>query len=145
MSTLDLFRHDFVLSIKPEYAIPIVQGSKTVELRRRFPYGTVTGARLYVYATVPIQAVIGYATISIVEEHTVERIWDLYNSVAGIKRHDFDEYYRERSNGFVIRLTDPTPLRTPVPLAVLKAKLNFAPPQSFAYADDRFRQLVLGG
>jgi predicted transcriptional regulator len=59
MNNLDLFRHDFVLSIKPEYATKIVEGLKKVELRRRFPYGTVTGARLYIYATVPIQAVIG--------------------------------------------------------------------------------------
>jgi predicted transcriptional regulator len=33
------------LSIKPEYATKIVDGLKKVELRRRFPYGTVTGAR----------------------------------------------------------------------------------------------------
>ncbi|RJT30826.1 hypothetical protein D3227_29960 [Mesorhizobium waimense] len=144
MSTLDLFRHDFVLSIKPEYAVPIVMGTKTVELRRRFPYGTVTGARIYVYATVPIQAVIGYATISTVEQHPVERIWELYQSVAGIKRGDFDEYYAERSSGFVIHLIKPTPLEEAIPLAVLKERLDFTPPQSFAYADDRFRQLVLG-
>lgn len=144
MSTLDLFRHDFVLSIKPEYAFPIIQGTKIVELRRRFPYGTVTGARLYVYATVPIQAIIGYATISNVEEHPIEHIWELYQSVACIKRTDFDEYYAARSSGFVIRLIDPTPLAEPIPLAVLKERLDFTPPQSFAYADDRFRQFVLG-
>lgn len=34
--TLDLFRHDFVVSIKPEYATKIVVGDKKVELRRRF-------------------------------------------------------------------------------------------------------------
>jgi hypothetical protein len=28
MTTLDLFRHDFVLSIKPEYALKIVEGVK---------------------------------------------------------------------------------------------------------------------
>jgi hypothetical protein len=38
-------QHDFVLSIKPEYATKIVDGLKKVELRRRFSYGTVTGAR----------------------------------------------------------------------------------------------------
>jgi predicted transcriptional regulator len=75
MNNLDLFRHDFILSIKPEYATKIVEGLKKVELRRRFPYGTVTGARLYIYATVPIQAVIGYATIRGVERMPVEQIW----------------------------------------------------------------------
>lgn len=28
MTTLDLFRRDFVLSIKPEYALKIVEGEK---------------------------------------------------------------------------------------------------------------------
>lgn len=144
MSSLDLFRHDFVLSIKPEYATKIVEGLKTVELRRRFPYGTVTGARLYVYATVPIQAVIGYATISKVEEHPVERIWEFYHTVAYITRPDFDKYYESRETGFVIRLMDAIAIPDPVPLSVLKERLDFTPPQSFAYADDRFRQLILG-
>lgn len=144
MANLDLFRHDFVLSIKPEYATKIVEGLKTVELRRRFPYGTVTGARLYVYATVPLQAVIGYATISTVEEHRVDQIWELFHDVAYITRHDFDDYYANRENGFVIRLKDPVQLADPVPLSVLKEELDFTPPQSFAYADDKFRQLILG-
>ena len=78
MGTLDLFRHNFVLSIKPQYATRIVDGVKTVELRRRFPYGTVTGARLYVYASVPIQALIGYATISTVERLAIREIWEKY-------------------------------------------------------------------
>lgn len=144
MSTLDLFKHDFVLSIKPEYATKIVAGLKTVELRRRFPYGTVTGAIMYVYATVPLQAVIGYATISTVEELAVERIWQLYGDVAYITRPDFDAYYADRKSGFVIKLEKPVRIEEPIPLALLKDKLNFTPPQSFAYADDAFRQLIFG-
>lgn len=143
MNNLDLFRHDFVLSIKPEYATKIVAGLKKVELRRRFPYGTVTGAQLFVYATVPIQAVIGHATISTVEEHPVETVWNLYHEVAYIDRADFDAYYQGRERGFVIRLADPVELAEPVPLLVLKERLEFTPPQSFAYADDRFRKLIL--
>lgn len=144
MSTLDLFRHDFVLSIKPEYATKIVAGLKTVELRRRFPYGTVTGAKLFVYATVPIQAVIGYATIATVEEHPVERVWALYHDVAFIDRPDFNTYYDGKDTGFVIRLKEPVALPNAVPLTTLKEQLDFTPPQSFAYADDRFRQLIMG-
>ncbi|MER8601260.1 hypothetical protein [Mesorhizobium sp. M0768] len=144
MSNLDLFRHDFVLSIKPEYAIKIVSGQKKVELRRRFPYGTVTGAVMYIYASAPIQAVIGYATISTVEELPVERIWANYSDVAFIARDDFDAYYAERTSGFVIKLQDPVAVPEPVPLSLLKDRLGFTPPQSFAYADDAFRQLIRG-
>jgi predicted transcriptional regulator len=144
MSTYDLFRHDFVLSIKPEYATKIVEGLKKVELRRRFPPGTVTGARLYVYATVPIQALLGYATIKQVECMPVEEIWRAYNEVACINRKAFDAYYRDLDVGYVVVLKDVVGLEKPIPLAVLKEKVNFTPPQSFTYADDGFRQLVLG-
>ena len=144
MTTLDLFRHDFVLSIKPEYAIKIVEGVKKVELRRRFPPGTVTGARLYVYATVPVQALIGFATISGVDCLPVNDIWRLYSEVACIEREDFDAYYRGLSAGYVIMLKDVVQLSRPVPLTILKEKIGFTPPQSFAYADDGFRQIVSG-
>jgi predicted transcriptional regulator len=144
MNNLDLFRHDFVLSIKPEYATKIVGGQKTVELRRRFPYGTVTGAVMYVYASMPIQAVIGHATISTVEELPIEVIWARYHDIAFITREDFDNYYADRRSGFVIKLKDPVRISEPVPLATLKDRLGFTPPQSFAYADESFRQLIRG-
>ncbi len=144
MATFDLFRHDFVLSIKPEYATKIVEGVKKVELRRRFPPDTVTGARLYVYATVPIQALVGYATISGIEILPVEDIWRKFQDVACIARPDFDAYYRGISEGYVIVLKDVVRLAQPIPLTDLKDKLGFTPPQSFAYADDGFRRLVNG-
>jgi predicted transcriptional regulator len=142
MNTLDFFRHDFVLSIKPEYATKIVDGLKTVELRRRFPYGTVTGARIYVYATAPIQAIIGYATIREVEKSPVEQIWAAYKQVAFIDRKDFEDYYADVDSGYVLVLQNPVRLKTPVSLDVLKSELNFTPPQSFTYADDAFRRLI---
>ena len=142
--TLDLFRHDLVVSIKPEYATKIVVGDKKVELRRRFPYGTVTGARMYIYASSPIQAVIGYAVIRTVERLSPSEIWSRYASVAYITSEDFQSYYRDVSLGYVLVLEHPVRLKTPVHLSVLKEKLSFSPPQSFAYADDTFKKLVDG-
>jgi predicted transcriptional regulator len=144
VTTLDLFRHDFILSIKPEYATKIVEGLKTVELRRRFPYGTVTGAVLYVYATVPIQALIGYATIRDVVKLPTEDIWAEYNKVAYITRSDFDDYYAGSNAGFVIRLKNPVRLQRPITLTELKTNLDFTPPQSFTYADEALKSLVRG-
>lgn len=144
MSTLDLFRHDFVVSIKPEYATKIISGEKKVELRRRFPYGTVTGARLYIYASAPVQAVIGYATIQTVERISPNEIWSRYASVACIQRDDFLAYYGDLDLGFVLILADVVSLEIPISLATLKSELGFSPPQSFAYADDKFKQVVLG-
>jgi predicted transcriptional regulator len=142
MKTLDLFRHDFVLSIKPEYATKIIAGEKTVELRRRFPLGTVTGAVAYVYATVPIQAVIGWATIAEVQLLPVATIWEKYKSVAHITSSDFQDYFGELTDGCVIVLEQPRALSSPVNLKSLKEHLKFVPPQSYCYADEAFRQFV---
>lgn len=142
MKTLDLFRHDFVLSIKPEYATKIIAGQKTVELRRRFPTGTVTGAVIYVYATVPIQAVIGWATIAEVQLLPVATIWEKYKSVACIESEDFKSYFGNTNEGCVLVLEQPYSLRSPISLAKLKENLKFVPPQSYCYADESFRRLV---
>lgn len=144
MSNLDLFRHDFVVSIKPEYATKIMSGEKTVELRRRFPYGTVTGARMYVYASAPIQAVVGFAVIKTVHRIPPEEIWERYSAVSFIKRDDFVAYYAGSEVGYVLVLDEVTGFAKPIPLITLKDRLGFSPPQSFAYADDKFRDLVHG-
>jgi predicted transcriptional regulator len=145
MKTLDLFRHDFVLSIKPEYAAKIISGEKTVELRRKFPNGTVTGAVAYIYATVPIQAVIGWVTIADVKSLHVNEIWNQFKDVACIEENDFLQYFGDLKSGFVLILEDPQSLSTPVALSELKSQLNFVPPQSYCYADEPFRQLIQHG
>lgn len=144
MTNLDLFKQDFVLSIKPEYATKIVDGLKKVELRRRFPYGTVTNAKLFIYATAPLQAVLGYATIEEVKRLPVDEIWRKFDEVAYIDKPAFDEYYGDLANGFVLVLRNPVKLVEPVPLEELKSKLKFTPPQSFTYADDAFRKIIYG-
>jgi len=44
-----------------------VDGLKKVEVRRRFPYGTATDAKLFIYDTVLLQSVFDYATIEEVD------------------------------------------------------------------------------
>ncbi len=142
MTALDLFRHDFVLSIKPEYAAKIIAGEKTVELRRRFPAGTVTGAVAYIYATVPVQALIGWVTIAEVRCMPVREIWAQFARAACIEAGDFREYFDDLENGYVLVLEQPKALVPPIGLSELKTRLNFAPPQSYCYADDSFRRLI---
>ena len=117
---------------------------KTVELRRRFPDLTVTGASMFVYATAPIQAVVGHVTIARVERRPVETIWSSYHEVAFIDRDAFDSYFAGLADGFVLMLEAPVKLETPVGLDILRAACEFTPPQSFAYANERLVQLLRG-
>lgn len=142
MTTFDLFRHDFILSIRPEYATKIMSGEKTVELRRRFPAGTVTGARAYVYATAPIQGIIGWATIADVKHLPVDKIWSKYRTVACINEADFWQYFGDLKDGYVLELDNVVQVTEPVSLTALKEHMNFSPPQSYCYADDALRRFM---
>lgn len=142
MSTFDLFRHDFVLSIRPEYATKIISGEKKVELRRRFPSGVVTGSVAYIYATAPIQSILGWATIENVQTLSIEEIWQKYEKVACIKREDFISYYNGLQTGCVLELSDVIALREPFGLEDLRSHFNFVPPQSYCYADENYRRVI---
>jgi hypothetical protein len=54
---------DAIISIHPGYADAILDGTKTIELRRRVPE-LANGTRFWIYATRPTAAVVGVATIS---------------------------------------------------------------------------------
>ena len=53
---------DAIISIHPDYADAIFAGKKTIELRRRIPE-VPSGTRLWIYATRPTGAIIGFVTI----------------------------------------------------------------------------------
>ena len=50
-------QRDVVLSIKPVYSEKILNGSKTVKLRRRFPVSAPNGTLAYIYSTSPVKAI----------------------------------------------------------------------------------------
>ena len=52
-----------LLSIKPKFALQIIGGTKTIELRRKFPTDRVIGGIAIIYASNPLQKIIGYAHI----------------------------------------------------------------------------------
>jgi ASCH domain len=61
----DIFppKRDVVLSVRPQYSSKILEGKKTVELRRRFPVSAPRGTVAYIYSTSPIRAMVGCTEI----------------------------------------------------------------------------------
>lgn len=51
---------DALFSIRPHFATAILDGSKTVELRTVAPRKTIE--RIWIYATAPVQQIVGYFT-----------------------------------------------------------------------------------
>lgn len=135
-------RKDVIFSIKPVYSDRILEGSKQVELRRRFPKRVPRGTHAIIYSTTPVRAMVGMAEIYGVDSGSPSGIWKEYSSVAGIPRVDYDSYFAGTDTAFAVKLKDPVRFRDPIPLAELRARFKFEPPQSFVYAPSGFRKVL---
>lgn len=135
-------RRDVVFSIKPQFAEPILDGRKTVELRRRFPIDVPNGTRALIYTSSPTRALTGFADIQGVVKQSPDALWESFADDACISRDDFDSYFSGSDFGFAIKLAKARPLRRPVELSELRDRFRFEPPQSFLYAKPQLRQAL---
>jgi predicted transcriptional regulator len=83
---------DAIISIHPCYADAILDGTKTIELRRRIPE-LANGTRLWIYATRPVAAVVGVVTITDVNRAHPRAIWQKHKNAAGVDHASFKEYF----------------------------------------------------
>lgn len=119
---------DAIISIHRGHAEAILTGRKTVELRRRFPEVPL-GTRLWIYATRPTGAILGFAKIHDVDRGSPPRIWNKHRDGAAIDRSAFQKYFEGAEEAIAILLaTARTTL--PIPLEELNRIRNcFHPPQ----------------
>ncbi|MCG6203063.1 ASCH domain-containing protein [Rhodopseudomonas sp. HC1] len=94
---------DAIISIHPGYANAILEGTKTIELRRRIPE-LATGTRLWIYATRPTAAVVGTATIRDVNRAHPRTIWRKHRDGAGVDHAAFMEYFHGTQEAVAILL-----------------------------------------
>src|SRR5258708_7579220 len=92
---------DLLVSIRPCYASKILDGQKTVELRRRFPEHNAVGATAFIYSSSPVCAVVGFARIRHVLKLPVSEIWRDYGAAACISKDDFKAYFVGLRHGYV--------------------------------------------
>jgi len=122
-----------LLSIKPEYANKIFDGTKRVELRRVRPR-VRKGDLVFVYVSSPVKALLGAFEVECVEEAFPHDLWNKVKCSAGISREQFDGYYAGSSLGFGIILKNYWSLSKPIDLIGLKSIWSgFHPPQSYRY------------
>ena len=135
-------QRDVVLSIKPQYSQKILDGFKTVELRRRFPVSAPKGTVAYIYSTSPVRAMVGMAEIRGVLKLPIDQIWQRFEDVAHIEKTDFDRYFEGVEHGFALVFSEVRAFSKPLPLAELREKFGFEPPQSFLYAKHNLRKAL---
>ncbi len=118
-----------LLSIKPQFAVKIFDGTKKFEFRKSIFKNTKINT-VVVYASSPIQKVIGEFTFDEIMEENPEVLWEKTKKHSGITKEFFDEYFFNRDKAFAIRVKETTQYKKPMDL--IDFDLNFAP-QSFVY------------
>lgn len=118
-----------VLSIKPEFANKIFDGTKKFEFRKAI-FKNEKIKTVIVYSSSPVQQVIGEFEIERIINHDIDTLWGLTHQESGITEDYFYKYFADRVEGFAIQIKKVKKYRTP---KCLRADFNLFPPQSFAY------------
>lgn len=131
-----------IISIKPEYAVKIIEGIKTIELRRRFPTEDVKGGIAIIYASSPTKKIIGYAVIADVQKLPVGKMWEIYSKKACVTKKFFNSYFKGLEEGFAISLIKPVKMLSPLDVRELEEKFSISAPQSYRYASAQILEAV---
>ncbi len=122
-----------VLSIKPEFAFKIFDGTKKFEFRRSiFKNGNIKS--IIVYASSPVQQVIGEFEIDEVLNYDLPTLWDMTQEFSGISEKFYYDYFVNKEQGFAIKIKNTKKYSNP---KCLREDFNLSPPQSFAYWTDK--------
>lgn len=131
-----------LLPIQPRFAQLIMIGKKKVEFRKVSFRKEVS--HCLVYASSPIQKILGYFEISHIDEGSPRKLWARHRAVGGILYEEFQTYYASTVKGVAIGIGRVFTLRNPVPLKSLSKSL--VAPQNFMYlTSDSINPLVKFG
>ena len=122
-------KNSVLLSIKPAFANLIVDGIKTVELRRKFPENLKS--KCYIYSSSPTKAIIGECYIERVEKCSLEKLWENYSEKSLIGWEEFSDYFAGQDYGNALILSKY--VRYPVAIKLEEKIASGRPPQSFCY------------
>ncbi len=118
-----------VLSIKPEFADKIFDGSKKFEFRRSI-FKNENVKTVIVYASSPVKKVIGEFEIDSIINEELESLWKMTSNYSGISKDYFDKYFFDKEAGYAIKIKNTKRYRRP---KSLQKDFDLMPPQSFAY------------
>jgi predicted transcriptional regulator len=134
-----------ILSIKPEYARRIADGTKTIELRRS-SMGLEPGDVVLVYISAPEQRLAFWFRIDRIESLGVEEMWRKYHERLGIEREPYLAYFADASTATGLHVGELRRLTPEISLAEVRTILpGFVPPQGLIRLRDsigRYQELL---
>ncbi len=120
-----------LLSIKPEFAHKIFDGSKKYEFRKAV-FKDDSVKRVIVYSSSPEQKVIGEFDIDCILNGTPSEIWSQTRQFSGISQEFYEDYFHDRTSAYAIKVAS-------TKLYEQKKKLSdfgiMYAPQAFAYVE----------
>lgn len=118
-----------LLSIKPEFALRILDGSKKYEYRRAI-FKNQKVSTVIIYASDPIKQIIGEFEIEDILHEDPQSLWVKTKHHAGISKKGFFNYFTNKAKGYAIKVKATRVYDDPLPLSSFMIS---SPPQSYMY------------
>lgn len=121
-----------LLSIRPRFAEAILDGTKTYELRRRFPT-LDRGTIIYLYSSSPVMAIVGSFVSGEIRREEKAMLWEALKDKFALDHVEFSDYLHGQNEGIALHTTNVTRFRNPISLSQVRSAMNVEAPQSFRY------------
>ncbi len=123
---------EILISIKPAYVQKILNGSKLIEIRKKFSEKRL-GARAVLYASSPQKALVGEAVIRNITLAHPDEIWEKFGADIGCSLSEFRSYVGSAGEISAIEFDDVVPYKEPLSLSQMSHLVgdDLRPPQSF--------------
>lgn len=133
---------NLLISVHTKPVSLIINGSKTIELRKVRPKRLREGDCTWIYETSPVSRMRANFICGGILEHDPSKFWELYSGSVGITKDEFDGYFKGKrvAYGLVIKNLNVID----IPLQKLREIWfpGFEPPQGYYYlSNDQVVQL----
>lgn len=137
-----VIRKMLLMSVKPQHMRKILDGNKTIELRRTKPKIS-NGDLIVFYASSPQKAIQGAATVGNIIEGNPCQLWKDYHAQFGITMDEFNEYFSGSKKAFGSVLETVWIYNNPIGLLEIREVVDsFMPPRSFRYLSKEEYRMV---
>jgi predicted transcriptional regulator len=125
-----------LLSVRPRFASALLEGAKSVEIRRRRA-NIPAGSLILIYATAPVCSIVGSVHVAAVDTGSPDALWQRWGSCTCLEQAEFADYAGKSGLVTALVVCDAARLAVPVGLADLRRRLpRFSVPQSYRFLDE---------
>ncbi len=134
-----------LVSVRPRFAAALLDGSKSVEVRRRRAH-LADGALCLLYASSPERALVGAIRVAHTDTDGPDALWRRWGVRTTLDRAEFDAYLAGCAQACAIVVASAVAFTEPIGLHDLRRRHHaFVPPQSYRFlATGEYASLLNG-